>query len=140
MKNWPTAPATDLPQTSDVGCDDMTFRVEICAVWPGKSIRQEILVSRGQTIDHALTHVGLTEALRQAAREANAIGVFGEPRERSEPLMPGDRIELWRGLIADPKEARRERAKIETKARAKARLERQRARRTHKQNWRAGSV
>jgi putative ubiquitin-RnfH superfamily antitoxin RatB of RatAB toxin-antitoxin module len=118
----------------------MTFRVEICAVWPGKSIRQEILVSRGQTIDHALTHVGLTEALRQAAREANAIGVFGEPRERSEPLMPGDRIELWRGLIADPKEARRERAKIETKARAKARLERQRARRAHKQNWRAGSV
>lgn len=133
-------PSIDDPQASDGGHEGTRFLVEICAVWPGKSLREEILISSGQTIDHALNHQDLSEVLRQAAREAKAVGVFGEPRERSDPVRPGDRIELWRGLIADPKEARRERAKIDTKARARARLERQRAKRAQKQNWRAGSV
>ena len=42
--------------------------------------------------------------------ETGAVGVFGLARERGQPLVAGDRVELYRGLLADPKESRRRRA------------------------------
>lgn len=39
------------------------------------------------------------------------VGIFGQPCERSAVPHEGDRIELYRALARDPKEARRERAR-----------------------------
>ena len=39
-----------------------------------------------------------------------AVGVFGELRERSAILHEGDRVEIYRPLLIDPKEGRRARA------------------------------
>jgi uncharacterized protein len=41
------------------------------------------------------------------------VGVFGEPRSRSDGFAEGDRIELYRPLGKDPRERRRERAERE---------------------------
>jgi putative ubiquitin-RnfH superfamily antitoxin RatB of RatAB toxin-antitoxin module len=41
------------------------------------------------------------------------IGIFGEPRRRSDGCADGDRIELYRPLRRDPRERRRERAQRE---------------------------
>jgi putative ubiquitin-RnfH superfamily antitoxin RatB of RatAB toxin-antitoxin module len=41
--------------------------------------------------------------------EAAAVGVFGEPRTRSDACADGDRIELYRPLRKNPRERRRER-------------------------------
>ncbi len=58
-------------------------------------------------------------ALRQAAGQAGfdgldlnrmPVGVYGKRVARSRPLSPGERIELYRPLLLDPKEARRRRA------------------------------
>ena len=49
-----------------------------------------------------------------------AVGIFGQLIARDRILEPGDRLELYRPLAADPKEARRQRvqrARKETKAR-----------------------
>ncbi|MGH8221151.1 MAG: RnfH family protein [Steroidobacteraceae bacterium] len=43
--------------------------------------------------------------------EAAAVGIFGEPCDRSATPREGDRIELYRPLISDPKQARRARAR-----------------------------
>jgi putative ubiquitin-RnfH superfamily antitoxin RatB of RatAB toxin-antitoxin module len=40
--------------------------------------------------------------------ETTAVGVFGEPRTRADPLRDGDRVELYRPLRADPRVRRRE--------------------------------
>lgn len=40
-----------------------------------------------------------------------AVGIFGEPCERGAIPRDGDRIELYRALLKDPKQARRERAR-----------------------------
>jgi putative ubiquitin-RnfH superfamily antitoxin RatB of RatAB toxin-antitoxin module len=40
--------------------------------------------------------------------ETTAVGVFGEPRMRTDPLRDGDRVELYRPLRADPRVRRRE--------------------------------
>jgi uncharacterized protein len=37
------------------------------------------------------------------------VGVFGEPRSRTEQFADGDRIELYRPLLHDPRERRRQR-------------------------------
>jgi putative ubiquitin-RnfH superfamily antitoxin RatB of RatAB toxin-antitoxin module len=39
------------------------------------------------------------------------VGIFGAPASPDAPLRDGDRVELYRPLISDPKQARRERAK-----------------------------
>ena len=53
----------------------------------------------------------LLEALRAAGLEASAwpAGIWGRRAERSQLLRDGDRVELYRPLLVDPKVARRER-------------------------------
>ncbi len=59
--------------------------------------------------------------LRAAADEAFAgidlfnvpVGVFGKVATRAETLRDGDRVEIYRPLAADPKVARRNRARSE---------------------------
>lgn len=43
--------------------------------------------------------------------EEATVGIFGQPCERSAIPRDGDRIELYRALLNDPKQARRERAR-----------------------------
>jgi len=45
--------------------------------------------------------------------DSAAVGIFGAPRQRSDPCADGDRIELYRPLRRDPRERRRERAQRE---------------------------
>lgn len=85
--------------------------VEIIAAWPKQTVRQKLVVAQGTSI-HDLRHdPRLAPALIAAWHEAKGVGVFGEKKPLRGPLADGDRVELWRGLLADPKDARRERAK-----------------------------
>ena len=45
--------------------------------------------------------------------DSAAVGVFGEPRERTDICAEGDRIELYRPLRRDPRARRRERVRRE---------------------------
>jgi len=56
------------------------------------------------------------------------VGVFGEPRRRSDGFSDGDRIELYRPLAKDPRERRRERVERERAQRQRAQRGRRAAR------------
>jgi len=43
--------------------------------------------------------------------QAQAFGIFGKRARLDQPLAEGDRVEIYRPLAMDPKEARRRRAK-----------------------------
>jgi uncharacterized protein len=68
----------------------------------------------------------LAAARRSADEESRArlpwdtapVGIFGQPRSRSELPRDGDRIEIYRPLQSDPRERRRDRVQS---ARKKAR-------------------
>jgi hypothetical protein len=45
------------------------------------------------------------------------VGIFGEPRARTDVYADGDRIELYRPLQGDPRERRRQRVQRERRAR-----------------------
>src|SRR5579872_5535176 len=63
--------------------------------------------------------------LNSASNEASAakdvpwdeapVGVFGELRPRSDKLTDGDRIEIYRPLISDPRDRRRESVRLSHK-------------------------
>ena len=86
--------------------------VQVCAAWSDRVLRAALQLSEGSTIAAARNHPALDAALRECWGQAPVVAVFGEIRGPDHVLGDGDRIELLRPLLADPKEARRERAKL----------------------------
>ncbi|HKI80616.1 MAG TPA: RnfH family protein, partial [Pseudodesulfovibrio sp.] len=61
-------------------------------------------------IEEAVKQSGILERFAEIDLETSKVGVFGKLGKPQTVLKPGDRVEIYRGLIADPKEVRRKRA------------------------------
>ena len=64
---------------------------------------------RGATVGDAVRMSGLAQQQSGVALDASPCGVWGRPCGRDTVLRDGDRVELYRPLQVDPKEARRRR-------------------------------
>jgi len=75
----------------------------------------------GATVADALRASGLQARYPGTALDALPVGVWGAFCERGDALRDRDRVELYRPLRVDPKEARRrrQRAQVETRLRIK---------------------
>ena len=69
----------------------------------------ELTLARHATVRDALTQPVLAELCSASVRSGLAISVWGQRADLSRGLSSGDRIELCRPLLVDPKTARRER-------------------------------
>jgi putative ubiquitin-RnfH superfamily antitoxin RatB of RatAB toxin-antitoxin module len=78
------------------------LRVEVVDALPDRQRLIAVELEHGATVRMALAAAGL------AAR--HAVGVHGRRTSLDAPLADGDRVEIYRPLRADPKEARRRRA------------------------------
>ena len=80
-----------------------------------KSIRVEVVVARreGASIVPLSLPAGsrVHDALEACGLRAQAVGVFGKRVDPGASLKDGDRVEVYRPLKLDPKEARRRRAR-----------------------------
>lgn len=65
----------------------------------------------GQTIQQAIEQSGILQHYPEIDLSQNAIGVFGKRKALSDEIKPQDRIEIYRPLEIDPKQARLIRAK-----------------------------
>lgn len=63
----------------------------------------------GSTVADALHASGLLGRHGLVADASLAVGVWGRLRALDSPLRDADRVEVYRGLLVDPKEARRQR-------------------------------
>jgi putative ubiquitin-RnfH superfamily antitoxin RatB of RatAB toxin-antitoxin module len=63
----------------------------------------------GATVLHALRESRLLERHPEIDVAQAKVGVWGRVAPLSQPLREGDRVEVYRPLIVDPKEARRQR-------------------------------
>ena len=77
------------------------IRVELIRAWPRRHESLWLELPDGATVAQALT---------ASEWEATDVAVFGERANGQRVLADGDRIEILRPLIADPKDARRRRA------------------------------
>lgn len=84
------------------------LRVEVVEAWPGRLERVRLELEEGATVRTALEAAG--------RGEARAVGMHGRRVALDTSLADGDRVEIYRALSVDPKEARRARARRRAQA------------------------
>ena len=86
------------------------LRIEV--VWAAPHTQHVIglRVPAGTTVKQAIRRSGLLERFPEIDMEKHGVGIFGELVGLDDPLRDGDRVEIYRPLLADPKAIRRERA------------------------------
>ena len=87
------------------------IHVEVAYGLPARQVVVGVQVAAGASLRDAIAASGLTQEFPDIDLNVNAVGVFGHVRELDDPLRAGDRVEIYRPLLADPKEGRRARAK-----------------------------
>jgi putative ubiquitin-RnfH superfamily antitoxin RatB of RatAB toxin-antitoxin module len=81
------------------------MRVEVLIAWPDRYQARQLELAPGATVADAIASADLP-----GAAEADGVAVHGVVARPQQLLRDGDRVELLRPLLADPKEARRRRA------------------------------
>jgi len=85
------------------------MRIQIVLAWPRRCEAWTVEVPGGSTLGDALSQAGLDPQALQA-RGVDGYALHGVRAEADAVLHEGDRIELLRPLVVDPKQARRNRA------------------------------
>ena len=86
------------------------IRVEVVYALRDAQTLIELEVEAGTTALEAIRRSGVLERHPEISAVRGRVGVFGKRVELDAPLRDGDRVELYRPLLADPKEKRRQRA------------------------------
>lgn len=86
------------------------LRVEVLFALPEATDRVALHLDDGASAQDALHASGLLERHPELRSKARALGVYGRIVRPEYRLADGDRVEVYRPLVADPKDARRRRA------------------------------
>lgn len=93
-----------------------TITVEVAYARADVQEVRSVRVARGAPVREAILRSGLLERFPEIDLTRQRVGVFGRLRALDAPLAPGERVEIYRPLTIDPKEARRRRAAARTGA------------------------
>ncbi len=93
-----------------------TIRVEVVLAMPDRQELVELEVSAGTTVAEAISTSGLPGRFEGFELDLSKVGIFGRKVSPEQVLRIGDRVEIYRPLVADPKEIRRQRALAQTKS------------------------
>ena len=97
-----------------MGSDDQ-ITVEVCYARADRQELIELRVDSDTTLLHAIEKSGIMEHYPEIDLTRQKVGVFGKLKSLQAHLTDGDRVEIYRPLVADPKEVRRLRAAAERK-------------------------
>jgi uncharacterized protein len=87
-----------------------TINVEVAYALPEKQLILPVNVDVGTTVGGAIVQSGIMVEFPDLDLENSDVGIFGKATKMETVLQDGDRVEIYRPLIADPKEVRRKRA------------------------------
>lgn len=93
--------------------------VEVVYGTPEKQKIITIAVKPDTTIETAIKESGILSIFKEIDLSVNKVGIWNRVAKLSDIVEEGDRIEIYRPLIADPKEVRKrraEKAKLEGRA------------------------
>jgi putative ubiquitin-RnfH superfamily antitoxin RatB of RatAB toxin-antitoxin module len=76
---------------------------------PRQVLEWPVELPEGATVRDALVASGWSGSQSAEALAAAEVGIWGRRCPLGQPLREGDRVEIYRGLLVDPKVARRER-------------------------------
>lgn len=84
--------------------------VEVAYAKPEEQVIVTLVMEDGAIVEDAVKASGLLELFPEIALSELKLGVFGVACKLEQRVREGDRVEIYRALINDPKEARRQRA------------------------------
>ncbi len=89
---------------------DDDIRAEVAFAMPESQVLIAVRLAPGSDVEAALDVSGIYELFPDQDLRSCATGIWGREVPRTWLLRNGDRVELYRPLRVDPREARRERA------------------------------
>jgi putative ubiquitin-RnfH superfamily antitoxin RatB of RatAB toxin-antitoxin module len=84
--------------------------VEVAYATPARQVVLKLVVEPGTTLEQAIRLSGILGQFPEIDLTQNKVGIFGRLGKLTDILQAGDRVEIYRPLIADPKEVRKRRA------------------------------
>lgn len=98
---------------------DESVEVQVVYALPDRQMIYSLRVPAGTTIVDAVRASGVLDAFPSIELAAARLGIYGHKVAPDRSVRPGDRIEIYRPLEADPKVVRRERAGPKRKSTAR---------------------
>ena len=87
-----------------------SIHIQICYARPDKQFLLEQTVAAGTTIQQAIQSSGIILQAPEIDVSVWRVGIYGKLKTLDTVLREHDRVEIYRPLIADPKDSRRKRA------------------------------
>ncbi|MBS0970650.1 RnfH family protein [Chimaeribacter arupi] len=86
------------------------IRVEVVYALPERQYLRSVTLEEGSSVEQAIMASGILEQRTEIDLAVNKVGIYSRPVKLADSVSDGDRVEIYRPLIADPKELRRQRA------------------------------
>ena len=87
-----------------------TIQVEVVFALPQRQALLTVNVPVGSTVQQAIDASGILRNFNEIDLNENKVGIGSRTVSLTDVVSAGDRIEIYRGLIADPKDMRKRRA------------------------------
>jgi putative ubiquitin-RnfH superfamily antitoxin RatB of RatAB toxin-antitoxin module len=87
--------------------DGETISIEVVFAAPDRQKLVTINMAAGASVAHSIAASGLATEFPDYRFENLEFGIWGRMVSADHPLLPGDRVEIYRPLAIDPREARR---------------------------------
>lgn len=89
---------------------DNTITIEVVYGLPHKQVLLEVQVEADASVEQAIVASNIIEQFPDIDLTKNKVGIWSRVVKLKDTLRDGDRIEIYRPLLADPKEVRKRRA------------------------------
>lgn len=86
------------------------INVEVVYAYPNKVFLKKMTLDQPLSVQNVILQSGVLQKFTEIDLRENKVGIFSRPVKLTDLVEDGDRIEIYRPLIADPKEMRRKRA------------------------------
>ena len=87
-----------------------SINIEVLYALPHEQVLLRVQAPQGATVDQAIRFSGVLEQHPEIDLAKNRLGIYGKLSKLDAVLRDRDRVEIYRPLIADPKEVRKKRA------------------------------
>ncbi|MEY2700498.1 MAG: hypothetical protein RIQ52_1253 [Pseudomonadota bacterium] len=89
--------------------ENESIAIEVAFALPDEQVILSLKVAPGTTVKQGIAQSGILERFPQIDPDTQSVGIFSKACKPDQAVKNGDRIEIYRPLIADPKDVRRQR-------------------------------
>jgi len=99
-------------ESEEIACSDDEFMIIVEVTYATVALQRinRVRIDKGSNVEKAIIASGILKEFPEIDLKINKVGIFSQLTQLDHVLSHKDRIEIYRQLIADPKEIRKQRA------------------------------